>query len=113
MLLTPCLKEFKDLPEKTEICKRADVAATSESTLLNANTGLVMPDEDDDEDWRNQQLTISQDEDECNNDDAIVGTAEGRQLTREKAQKSSSESMKKRKLKVGYHHGALNPLPQA
>ena len=58
-------------------------------------------------------MTISQDEDECNNDDVIVGTAEGRQLTHEKAQNSSSESVKKRMLKVGYHHGALNPLSQA
>ena len=54
MLLPPCLKNAKDLLEKTGICKRATVTATTESTPLNVNTGLVMKNEDDDDDRCNQ-----------------------------------------------------------
>lgn len=111
-------KIVKDLMEQTDICKRA-AAPTIESTHFNSVYGLVMEDEVEEIDAElcNTQLTIGEDEGGDSIND-VARTAVDKQHTHElqqiklqKARKSASKVVKKRKLTVGYHHGTLNPLP--
>ena len=104
-------KIVKDLMEQTNICKRAAISETTAYTRMNSVSGLVMENKDDNNDWCEEQLTVG-DDDEDDNINDVNKTAEEEQLILQRARNTSSESVKRRKLKVGYHHGKLNPLPK-
>ena len=64
--------------------------------------------QDDHEEWCNAQLALPQDKScEIEQED----TEERRQRNVSQARAAAKSSVKKRQLKVGYHHGMLNPLP--
>jgi len=96
-------KIVKDLIEKTGLMKIVAQSA-AEDTDLNGSSGFVLDDEDDeDAEWRSQQLLV----DTEGGDE----TAAEMQLARQRVQNISATSVKKRRLKLGFHHGKLNPLP--
>ena len=103
-------KIVEELLEKTNLVRQAtmDAAAAGAADQNRANNDeLIIPDEDEDGLWCDQQLTNAANADSASQS---AQSAEQLQLNRRRAQERAAATVKKRKLKVGYHHGKLNPL---
>lgn len=111
-------KIVAELLEKTgglriAVSENSTTTATTSTQLDRRRNGLVIENEDDDGDWCNRQLTVTEDGGEDDGITTVNRRAEEAQLARERVRQSSAQSVKKRQLLVGVHHGKLNPLPKA
>ena len=99
---------MKGFLEQTGIAKRAAEEARAEAreqVQTNARIAFSMPDED--VEWCNDQLALADEESGFEHED----TEERRQTVSRRARVAAANGLQKRKLKVGFHHGTLNPLP--
>ena len=86
----------------------AEEVEDDEELASNGVEGFGFAMADEHEEWCNAQLALAQGESsELEHED----TEERRQLKSSRARAIAASSVKKRQLKVGYHHGTLNPLP--
>ncbi|KAL7538978.1 hypothetical protein ACHAWF_006258 [Thalassiosira exigua] len=99
-------KVVKELLDRTDICKRAAADATTEA-IMHQDRPIAFVLNNEDDDWCDAQMAIAEVSD-CERSK----TEERRQAERCMAHAAVTDSVKKRQLKVGYHHGTLNPLPR-
>ena len=103
----------QELVEQTGLRKKARDFAAEEAEageeLISdraPSSGFFMNDEH--EEWCNAQLALAQRE-RCEVE--LEDTEERRELNLNRARAAVVSSVRKRQLKVGFHHGTLNPLP--
>ena len=106
-------KIVEELLEKTNLVRQATMdaaaAAAGAADQNRANNDeLIIPDEDEDGLWCDQQLTNAANADSASQ--SAQSAEQFLQLNRRRARERAAATVKKRKLKVGYHHGKLNPL---
>ncbi|KAL7550473.1 LOW QUALITY PROTEIN: hypothetical protein ACHAWF_014863 [Thalassiosira exigua] len=97
-------KIVNDLMEKTDLATRVAAKSANEEMTPERHVAFVMQDEDEDAQWCAAQSEITSSSDDVNR--------EGMREMEQKAQRAASAQLKKRRLKVGFHHGKLNPLPK-
>lgn len=90
---------IKELIEKTNICDKSVKNAITAESIRDYND-FMMENEDDTENENETTIDLNED-----------FLEEERQIKRKRVRERAEESVNKRIFTVGFHHGAMNPLP--